>query len=479
MFHRLRSALLIPLGLVSLAVVGVAQAQPKLPVPQMPPPLGRPHPQAPPIPPPLPDTPRAALPTIDAKAAVKDLLPAAPKAGRPPVYTGDDLRRVPEIQFEAPPEGELTADQWDKRKAFTVAAALHLNGRAEDGFLKALVKERDDLRGLPFVMGDRCRTKGTRAGAFKEAGAEAHPLSSGKLGAHLLRARQAADSKLKAEAVLKAHLDVVRQVAAPAADKEGKAAVEFLVGVHRREATAELARLAVYSLDGATRKAALEALAVRRESDSTAVLVAALRHPWPQVARNAALAIVKLERKDLLPHLVGLLDEKDPRGPREVEESGKKVTVAHELVRINHHRNCMLCHAPAERGKVPAEALLAEIPLPTGQPNGVTGAYGAPPPQSNLLVRIDVTYLRQDFSVMQDVDDRSAFGPSQRFDFVVRRRVLTEAEAKELRKRLEERGPGVLSPYQKAAVTALREMTGRDLEAKAEVWGKFLKLKPS
>ena len=64
----------------------------------------------------------------------------------------------------------------------------------------------------------------------------------------------------------------------------------------------------------------------------------------------------------------------------------------------------------------------------------------------------------------------------QRFDFVVRERALAEGEAAELRKRLETREPGVLSPYQEAAVKALREMTGRDFGAKADIWRKHLKL---
>ena len=29
------------------------------------------------------------------------------------------------------------------------------------------------------------------------------------------------------------------------------------------------------------------------------------------------------------------------------EMEGKKVPVVREMVRINHHRNCLLCHAPA------------------------------------------------------------------------------------------------------------------------------------
>ena len=57
---------------------------------------------------------------------------------------------------------------------------------------------------------------------------------------------------------------------------------------------------------------------------------------------------------------------------------------------------------------------------------------------SNLLVRIDVTYLRHDFSAVQAVSDWTAatWGAGQRFDFLVRRRVLTPDEATHLRARL-------------------------------------------
>src|SRR5262249_6778422 len=75
------------------------------------------------------------LPTIDPKTPVKDLLPVAPKAKRAPVYLGEDLSRVPELHFEAAPEKELTTERWQKRKGHTAAAALHLNGKHEDGFL--------------------------------------------------------------------------------------------------------------------------------------------------------------------------------------------------------------------------------------------------------------------------------------------------------------------------------------------------------
>jgi hypothetical protein len=76
-----------------------------------------------------------------------------------------------------------------------------------------------------------------------------------------------------------------------------------------------------------------------------------------------------------------------------------------------------------------------------------------------LLVRVDVTYLRQDFSALQEVTDWSSesWPSKQRFDFLLRRRVLTAAEAADLRKRL----AAGESPYRRAAARALRELEGR------------------
>src|SRR4029453_1842278 len=92
-------------------------------------------------------------------------------------------------------------------------------------------------------------------------------------------------------------------------------------------------------------------------------------------------------------------------------------------------------------------------------PDSSTG-YGQS--ESNLLVRVDVTYLRQDFSAMQNVTDWSAesWSSNQRFDFLVRKRVLTPVEAGDLRTRIVG-----MSPYRRAAARALRELTGRDFEA--------------
>ena len=90
----------------------------------------------------------------------------------------------------------------------------------------------------------------------------------------------------------------------------------------------------------------------------------------------------------------------------------------------------------------------------------------------DILVRLDVTYLRQDFSLLQPVADAHPWPEMQRFDFLVRTRVLTPKEADALPTPKK----GVLSPYQRVTLAALRELTGRDAAPTPEAWRQLLDL---
>jgi hypothetical protein len=245
--------------------------------------------------------------------------------------------------------------------------------------------------------------------------------------------------------------------------------------VPHAEATKALARLAVFSAEDEVRRAAVDALQVRRERDYTEVLERGLRYPWPEVARHSADAVARLGRADLIPQLVALLEDPDPRAPVSREVDKKPALVVRELVRVNHHRNCMLCHSPANPEGVSQEILTAPVPLPTEQLGTPINGYQSSSP--DLLVRIDTTYLRQDFSLMQPVEDAAPWPELQRFDFLVRTRTLTEGEATDYRERFDRREAGKPSPYQRAALAALRDMTGKDAEPTAEAWRKVLDLK--
>ena len=92
-------------------------------------------------------------------------------------------------------------------------------------------------------------------------------------------------------------------------------------------------------------------------------LLDGLRYPLPVVAERAAQAIVALDRVELAPKLVKLLDEPDPSAPRERDESGEKVVmVLGEVVKLNHNRNCTVCHPLISERIAPTSVLLASVP---------------------------------------------------------------------------------------------------------------------
>jgi hypothetical protein len=488
--------------------------------------------------------------TIDPKTPLKDLLPASPKIRRSagPLLAAD-LRRVPEVQFEA--SSGITNTVAIQHIREQMAKINHLNGKKPDGFVEALRKERPDLTGLPFAMGDACRTTGERSRQFAAAvntvrramqmggNADAARRDKENMMIAEMRRRQAVATELQRRKAMEEEQKVkdpkkagktasvstpevpsppVSQPEPPAAEafwdqyqnlctQQDKAQpksqreqcetitlariaaltqillpmphmhpglVKYLSMTPHAEATQALARLAIFSGEEETRKAAIEALKIRRERDYTAILTSGLRYPWPTVAKRAAEAIIKLERKDLLPQLIDVLEEPDPRAPVMHEVKDTQVPVVRELVRVNHHRSCLLCHAPGNSGKVSGDALTAGVPVP-GQPlTPPSGGYNNSQPE--ILVRVDVTYLRQDFSVMQPVVDANPWPERQRFDFLVRTRELTEDEATAFRDKLKPREAGEFSPYQRAALAALRELTGRDTEPTPAAWRRLLKL---
>jgi hypothetical protein len=280
-------------------------------------------------------------------------------------------------------------------------------------------------------------------------------------------------SRTLRDTITLARIAALMQILAPMTDLH-PGLVKHLATISHVEATRALARLAIFSEEEAVRKAAIDSLKIRRERDYTAILVNGLHYPWPTVARRAAEAIAKLERNDLVPQLIGLLEEPDPRAPVMQESKGKQVPVVRELVRVNHHQSCLLCHAPGNTGKVSPETLSAAVPVP-GEPLPLpSDGYRNASPDN--IVRIDVTYLRQDFSALQPVADANPWPEMQRFDFLVRSRTLTDEEATTYREKLTPKEPGQFSPYQRAALAALRDLTGRDTAPTPEAWRRLLKL---
>ncbi len=426
---------------------------------------------------------------------VRDTLPPAPKPGAPPApVLADDLKAVPEVDFMVRPEGNTTSPVVAVIRQ--IRKINYANAAKTDAFMLALSENRPDLAGLPFAMGDACRTVGDRVKHFAQAaeivrralpgdsdsGNRSGPVSPRRTFWQWYASfcdwpdANARRNKEQAEHVTVARIAALTQILAVEPAETRLALVKYLAIVSHVEATRALARMTIFSAEDDIRTAAIAALKGRREKDYTDVLVKGLRYPWPAVARRAADAIAKLERTDLVPELVTALGAPDPRLPTTKELGGTKVTMVREMVKVNHHRNCLLCHAPEGSGTPNPNALTAEVAI-QGRPlpSPVEG-YGQSRPE--LLIRIDVTYLRPDFSAALPVKDAHPWPDSQRFDFLVRERKLTDDEAAAYREHLTPKEPGVLSPYHTAAVTALRKLTGKDTAPTAEAWRALIDTPP-
>ena len=98
---------------------------------------------------------------------MKSLLPTAPKY---PVFEpllADELTRVPEVMFEERLPRNLHPQKAQAHLARAIARIHHVNKSKTDGYMEGLLGERPDLRGLPFKMGDDCRSGPERTNASR------------------------------------------------------------------------------------------------------------------------------------------------------------------------------------------------------------------------------------------------------------------------------------------------------------------------
>jgi hypothetical protein len=252
--------------------------------------------------------------------------------------------------------------------------------------------------------------------------------------------------------------------------------IDCLAQIKGKQASIALARRALFDLHPKIREAALAALKDRPPAEYRDTLLRGLTYPWAPVADHAAEALVALRRKETLPQLVRLLANQETFGPFAQERAGKRRWVTPELVRINHFRNCLLCH-PASLSR--SDPVRGAVPIPGERIR--RGGYSRRNP-FGTFVRADVTYLRQDFSVPQTVGNRDPnkkradddpWPAVQRFDFLVQVRPLTRAETADLGKRSGKLQPG--AEQRRAILFALRELTGKDFGPSAARWKQFLR----
>jgi hypothetical protein len=241
--------------------------------------------------------------------------------------------------------------------------------------------------------------------------------------------------------------------------------VKTLSASEARNAGPALARLAVFDLNPELRKAAVRALNDRPRDEYRSVLFEALRHPWSPVADHAAEALVALKDREAPFQLAQLLDQPDPAAPRQ-DKDGKWVVP--ELVRVNHLANCVLCHAASHSKDDRVRGLMPERgkPLREVYYESRTGDF----------VRADVTYLKQDFSLMQAGIDTKNWPLIQRFDYLIRMRELTPEEVSRMAAGKDGKAQApTIYPQRDAVLWALRELTGQDLGERSEDWNGFLR----
>jgi hypothetical protein len=236
--------------------------------------------------------------------------------------------------------------------------------------------------------------------------------------------------------------------------------VEVVREIPGHRATEALARRAVFDLSADIRQEAVRALAERPTEEYAGILLTGLTYPWAPAAEHAAEAIATLKLTQLLPQLVALLDEPNPAAPRADDRGQSHIR---EVVKLNHVRNCALCHPishdPGDmvRGLVPPQ--FGEAP----SESSAVGGYGGGNSLS-VFVRADITYLRQDFSVEQRVLTNNKAG-QVRFDYLVRTRPATPAEVQTWRTKQADD-----YPQRQAVLFALRELTGQDAGDDARAW---------
>jgi hypothetical protein len=240
--------------------------------------------------------------------------------------------------------------------------------------------------------------------------------------------------------------------------------VEMWAGYETPQATLALLNRAIFDLSPEVRQSANKALVERYQAGDRPELLEALRYPWPAAAWNAAETLVAVQDHRAVPELIELLDASDPAKPC-CDSSG--IHQVRELVRIHHSQNCLLCHALSRDKNEPATRV---VPGSDFVPRGVTGprrGYYQSPSSAQpdyVLVRADVTYLRQDFSVMHSPQGATRGFGAQRFDYLVQTREATPEEIADMET------SDLEYPQRDAVLSALRRLTGRDAGNQSEDW---------
>ncbi|HZZ80375.1 MAG TPA: HEAT repeat domain-containing protein [Gemmataceae bacterium] len=401
------------------------------------------------------------------------------EAHQPDAPAGRDLTKVPEVAVADPIAHGVGPNQARSKISQLISNIRNENNQGQDRFVLANMDRRPELRGMPFIMGDACRQNKAKAVSFQAS------VSAVRDGLEADASR--ADDKHQHAPFWATYMSgtgqqgidtdhgiaALTQILAPERSTMRATLLAKLKQSNRPEATRAIARSAVFDTDADVRYAAVAALKDRPNADYDDVLLRGLRYPLPKVARQAAQVMLALGRKDLLPQLAAYLDEAAPGDPVPAKVDGRDVCVVNEVVRINHHRNCLLCHPPSGTGST--DEVPGVIPIPGSPfPSSPKDAYGSAQSLGEPMVRADTTYLRQDFSVMMPVANAAPWPEMQRFDFLVRARIVEGKELAMLQEAVKARAADFVSANHQAALEVLRQLTGQDAAPNAAAWQRVI-----
>jgi hypothetical protein len=385
--------------------------------------------------------------------------------------TRKQLLQVPALQLDPTPPGTTRpwhlSDPWSKAlkeqagsteilelaSRRTGLAASRIGGAAHPTL--TVLAKRSDLAGLPLRGEAECTLDKEAAQDLRTFSREIRALMGNvqkekgdlaeSLRDHLRRWRAVQRVNYRKDRLQTRVIPTLMQMLTAESTAVRLVLVENLAETEDAKASAALARLALFDVSEEVRTAALAGLSGRPGDEYQPILLNGLRYPWAPVAEHAAHALVTLKRYAAAPALTKLLKEPDPSAP--FYEGEKRMV--RELVRINHLRNCLMCHAPSR--SMERDVVRGQVPNP-GRPLPPVDQYydGG----EGIFVRADVTYLKQDFAVMQPVGAAAPWPEMQRFDFVVRTRPATEGELAIA----QQKGPEASYPQREAVRWALKEL---------------------
>jgi hypothetical protein len=428
--------------------------------------------------------PKPAVPVAEEKAALQGPPEPAPTQAalkRMHDLTEEDLRK----QLEGTEEIGLGASAGRVLKSHIVSLQRDMSFELKINLLDAspLLRVRPDLRSLPYRHGPACqltpaaaRTLGTLAPKLHAYIDLAAPPGRDGRRTDRKRLRETMQTEVRGKRpvwLCGAAVPTMLQLLMHEDTPLRLMLVELLTQIDDPRSSVALARRAVFDLSAEVRAAASEALRKRRLQDTRPVFLQALRYPWAPAAAHAAEALTALHDREAIPHLVVLLEQPDPTLPVALD---KTRTVVRDLIRADHLNNCLMCHAPSLHGKEPvlgADPNLT-IPVKRGEVRTGGGGWGQRTPipgRAPLLIRADITYLRQDFSVQLPTPPVGGKAlQNRRFDFVVRTRLVSKKVADQLR---EQAGARPSYPQREAVLFALRELTGQDAGNTTAAWQKL------